>query len=204
MNFKKTLLMVTTVSSIAVLAGCGKDLKGYAKLAQRELGIPVQIKTDDTDVCARRQLDRIVGEYRDLSKDERRAIKRFVRKYKSVVVNPSNQTATVTGEVTMLKLVDAAGGTLKKKTLADARKTEGTAPATKLEKAESLSITTENAFDHSVTATYSTQDYQIYKLVTKVDDVLEKSVASGAVTQAGKENSPILQCGETVGLRDLL
>ncbi|MBI3558182.1 MAG: hypothetical protein HY074_18100 [Deltaproteobacteria bacterium] len=211
MNTDKKLIsrsktnFATIVALLAVslgLSACGKDLKSVAKAASKELGVPVVINTDSTDICAEKQLSAMFEQYKDLSKDDQRSAKRLLHASKGINVNGTVNTAKWTGEATYLYL----GNSSTRKILTDKRKLDGTAPKTQIDKKEgdAITITTQGAVDDSNKTVYAVFDRSVYDMIDAEDSpVLKKALNTGAAVSRGKTYGPIIDCGTLANVHDL-
>ncbi|MBI3544633.1 MAG: hypothetical protein HY075_15285 [Deltaproteobacteria bacterium] len=195
---KNALTVSTLLSAALAMTGCDKDIKEVAAAAAKELGVPVSVKTDSDDVCAQRQLERMIKQYQDLGKDDKRFARRLLKGYKGIVVNPTAKVAKYTGDSTVLYVGK------EYKYLADKRKLEGPAPKTGLDKAESLSLSTQGAVDESKKRVYSVREDDVFKMIdSETSPVLQKALNTGAGKDLGYSYGAIMDCGELANLHDL-
>lgn len=90
---------------VIFLCGCGKDLEYFARRVSEELQMPVIIKTNADDLCARNQFKKLFKEYKKMSTLQKEALKNQIKsKYKSIFILPTQNVDRIAIERAYLHL----------------------------------------------------------------------------------------------------
>jgi hypothetical protein len=209
---KKSAATVAMIALSAMAYGCKQPApQVIADQATKQLGIPVFLWAFDNDVCANRQLSKLVSEVAG-SGDKASVIARLNGTYKAIVLLESQKLGDVTGTYKLLQLVSHRR-VVETKTLADTRaNASGVAPGTRIDKGNAsdvegkvLTLQPTTSDDRSERTVYYTYDQPTFsKLGPDSDEfAFEDAIDQHKVmvnTSMPVENDP---CGKLASLSDL-
>jgi hypothetical protein len=208
------------VAMLLTLCGCmDQDIGKMAKVAEKQLGVPVEVRTTNEDWCAKWELEKLAFQYRGLSESERALVKRAVQgSYKSVVIEASTAVGRVEGATYLMAIgfrgdCDQPGRDqtfcerrreVYTKQVGDTRKVVGKSPVLRVEKGDSLVIQAEEAGYAADAFHVFTEDWQLYDAITSLAQLKAYQQRGGYDLEVRKDPVPPSQCAPTVPLRDLL
>lgn len=168
------------------------------------LGVPVFLWAGKEDVCAQKQFHVFLDQFNAASESERTIFLGDVKKYDAIIFNASQVVAPVTGKYRTLQLADTNGALLKSHDFVDTR-LFSELHGTSVHKTNHLVVSPQSAPDRSDTKIYSTGNSELYALIISGgDNYLEDAVAAGKLQDLTDFGTNPVNCGNLVGLKDLL
>jgi hypothetical protein len=191
--------VASLIAAILGLSACDDvNIADAAKHASKDLGVAITVNTDQTDVCARRQLVAFYNQFKKLSNDDQLSAKRLLHAKKAFNINATTVTGRLSGEATYLHFGK------QYKILSDKRKLDGTAPRTQVEKGDAgLTVTTQGAVDESDKTNYVAHSEEIYDMIDAEGTVLQTALNKKQASDMGRSYGPIIDCGRLADIHEL-
>gem|GEM_PF-4172713 len=212
-----------SLSLALTLMGCTGTLRGYEKKLTKELGIRVEILTDEIDECAWTQAKRLWDEYQYLSEADRIEFKRALQgAYTGLTLNRTEISQTVRGDVYELRHMDASflcrdplnqrdceifeRGIHVSRVLRDDRTVTGPDPETRVMRERVLTLTpqrTDSFSRREIYKTYRKRDYDSIDTLERVRAFMRWPNQTMLI-QTDVELGVGAPCSATVGLHELI
>ena len=196
------------LSSLFLLVSCG-DKYDAVKLSEKltkEFGVPVEVQIEAKDLCGRRQLESLMGEYWYLTKPSRQVVKDKVQSYKKLVFAATEKVGELRGELNKLNFRKCSNGscwTEVSKVLKDETFINGRAPVATVDHGEELIIKNESISNLVELTVYATSNLNAYTLVDDMGAQFQTALELGAVYHLNSDNRPGLDCAKSLKLVDI-